>query len=31
MISFDNEKGKNPGLRRDQICHIIGEKPNSFN
>ena len=30
MINFENDRRKNPGLGIDQICHIIGVKPSSF-
>ena len=30
MISFENERRKNPGLGRDQICHNIFVSPSSF-
>ena len=30
MINFQNERRKNPGLGKDQICHNIGVRPSSF-
>ena len=30
MINFENERRKNPGLGKDQICRNIGVKPSSF-
>ena len=30
MINFQNERRKNPGLGKDQICRNIGVKPSSF-
>ena len=30
MISFENERRKNPLLSKDQICHNIGVKSSSF-
>ena len=30
MINFENERTKNYGLGKDQICRNIGVKPSSF-